>query len=101
MPGVALAALHRLSLARVRGGPAWRGGCRRAGRCVLALGLALAFASAPAVADPTGWEREIRETREIAAELYGIEAKDAGAEALDALDAIAASEAKRARQKIA
>jgi phosphonate transport system ATP-binding protein len=40
-------------------------------------------------------------TREIAAELYGIEAKDAGAEALDALDAIAASEAKRARQKIA
>ena len=40
-------------------------------------------------------------TREVAAELYGIEAKDAGAEALDALDAIAASEAKRARQKIA
>ena len=40
-------------------------------------------------------------TSEIAAELYGIEAKDAGAEALDALDAIAASEAKRARQKIA
>ena len=40
-------------------------------------------------------------TREIAAELYGIEAKDAGAEALDALDAIAASEAKRARQKTA
>ena len=40
-------------------------------------------------------------TREIAAELYGIEAKDAGAEALDALDAIAVAEAKRARQKIA
>jgi phosphonate transport system ATP-binding protein len=35
-------------------------------------------------------------TREVAAELYGIEAKDAGAEALDALDAIAISEAKRA-----
>jgi len=41
-------------------------------------------------------------TREVAAELYGIEAKDAGAEALDALDAIVSSEALRARrQKIA
>jgi phosphonate transport system ATP-binding protein len=37
----------------------------------------------------------------IAAELYGIEAKDAGAEALDALDAIAASEAQRAKQNVA
>ena len=37
-------------------------------------------------------------TREVAAELYGIEAKDAGAEALDALDAIAISEARRARE---
>ncbi|MGH6782709.1 MAG: phosphonate ABC transporter ATP-binding protein, partial [Sphingomonadaceae bacterium] len=40
-------------------------------------------------------------TREIAAELYGIEAKDAGAEALDALDAIAIAEAKRAKQTAA
>jgi phosphonate transport system ATP-binding protein len=40
-------------------------------------------------------------TTEIAAELYGIEAKDAGAEALDALDAIAASEAQRAKQNVA
>jgi small-conductance mechanosensitive channel len=35
----------------------------------LALGLALAFASAAAIADSTGLEREIRETREIAAEV--------------------------------
>lgn len=40
-------------------------------------------------------------TQDIAAELYGIEAKDAGAEALDALDAIAASEARRAKQNVA
>ena len=40
-------------------------------------------------------------TSEIAAELYGIEAKDAGAEALDALDAIAISEARRVRQNVA
>ena len=40
-------------------------------------------------------------TREVAAELYGIEAKDAGAEALDALDAIAVSEARRAKQNVA
>jgi phosphonate transport system ATP-binding protein len=40
-------------------------------------------------------------TRRVAAELYGIEAKDAGAEALDALDAIAVSEAQRAKQNVA
>jgi phosphonate transport system ATP-binding protein len=40
-------------------------------------------------------------TSELAAELYGIEAKDAGAEALDALEAIANSEAKRAKQNVA
>ena len=38
---------------------------------------------------------------EVAAELYGIEAKDAGAEALDALDAIASEEAQRAKQTAA
>jgi phosphonate transport system ATP-binding protein len=40
-------------------------------------------------------------TQEVAAALYGIEAKDAGAEALDALDAIAAAEAQRAKQSAA
>jgi phosphonate transport system ATP-binding protein len=40
-------------------------------------------------------------TQDIADELYGLEAKDAGAEALDALDAIAAAEARRARQAAA
>lgn len=39
-------------------------------------------------------------TRDVAAQLYGIEAKDAGAEALDALDAIAISEARRAREDV-
>ena len=39
------------------------------GRCALALGLVLPFASASAAADPAGLEREIRETREIAAEV--------------------------------
>jgi moderate conductance mechanosensitive channel len=69
MSWATFAALHRLSPARVRGGSAWRGACRSAGRCALALGLVLAFASALAAADPTGLEREIRETREIAAEV--------------------------------
>ena len=58
-----------LSPARVRGGSAWRGACRSVLRCALALGLVLPFASASAAADPAGLEREIRETREIAAEV--------------------------------
>ncbi len=40
-------------------------------------------------------------TSEIAAKLYGIEAKDAGAEALDQLEAIASEEAQRAKQNVA
>ncbi|SIR25052.1 MULTISPECIES: phosphonate ABC transporter ATP-binding protein [unclassified Bosea (in: a-proteobacteria)] len=40
-------------------------------------------------------------TTEVAANLYGIEAKDAGAEALDQLDAIASEEAERAKQNVA
>jgi phosphonate transport system ATP-binding protein len=40
-------------------------------------------------------------TQEVAAGLYGIEAKDAGAEALDALEAIASQEARRAKQSAA
>jgi phosphonate transport system ATP-binding protein len=40
-------------------------------------------------------------TSEVAAKLYGIEAKDAGAEALDQLDAIASEEAQRAKQNVA
>ena len=40
-------------------------------------------------------------TQDIAAELYGIEAKDAGAEALDQLEAIASEEALRAKQHVA
>lgn len=40
-------------------------------------------------------------TAEVAGQLYGIEAKDAGAEALHALDAIASEEAKRAKQNVA
>ena len=69
MPGVTFAALHRLSPARVWGGSAWRGACRSVGRCALALGLVLPFASASAAADSAKLEREIRETREIAAEV--------------------------------
>lgn len=40
-------------------------------------------------------------TTEVAAQLYGIEAKDAGAEALEHLNAIANEEAKRAKQDAA
>ena len=40
-------------------------------------------------------------TSEVAAKLYGIEARDAGAEALDQLDAIASEEAQRAKQNFA
>ncbi|AMJ63699.1 phosphonate ABC transporter ATP-binding protein [Bosea sp. PAMC 26642] len=40
-------------------------------------------------------------TSEVAAALYGIEARDAGAEALDALDVIAGEEARRAKQNAA
>ena len=40
-------------------------------------------------------------TKAVAADLYGIEARDAGADALEALDEIATSEARRARQSVA
>lgn len=40
-------------------------------------------------------------TGAVAAELYGIEARDAGADALDALDAIASEEAQRAKRNVA
>jgi phosphonate transport system ATP-binding protein len=40
-------------------------------------------------------------TSEVAAQLYGIEAKDAGAEALHQLDVIASEEAERAKQNVA
>jgi hypothetical protein len=67
MRGVTFAATHRLVSRRAQGG--WRGFRGSAPGCALAFGLVLAFAAAAAAADPTGLEREIRETREIAAEV--------------------------------
>jgi small-conductance mechanosensitive channel len=67
MRGVTFAATHRWVSTRAQGG--WRGVRRSAPGCALAFGLVLAFVSASAAADPTGLEREIREAREIAAEV--------------------------------
>jgi hypothetical protein len=68
MGGVTLAATSGL-LSRVRAGSIWRGTSRSMLRCALALGLVWAFAAGSTAAERAAIQREIRETRELAAEI--------------------------------